>query len=459
MKRMHSYIRLFVLAMSDAACMFCAWTLSVWFYWFIGVGSYPEGPFAYMGFWPAIPVFIVLNAVFRLYNGRPLNPAAPVPPVEEFRRLVVSAVLTHVGVITYIALSQQTIVGVSRFVIVVSGVLTALAAQPVRDVARWSMRILGVGQIPVLFVGGGEAADRLEKSLESDSHTGFVIVRRFRDGEFGKVSAEGRRLGVHTLVACLDIRILQCWIEEFSRNFTHIEYVVPSKTFPVLGARVVSFCGAGGLEMVNQRRMRLLRVEKFVLDKTLAIAAFLLLLPAFLIIPVLIKATSRGPVFYRHERLGKGGRRIWVWKFRSMYYDADSRLERVLSENHAARLEWESSFKLKNDPRVTPIGRFLRKTSLDELPQLFNVLSGEMALVGPRPIVEMEKPYYGDRYALLSSVMPGMTGLWQVSGRSDTGYVRRVTLDVSYVLNWSPWLDVWILFRTVVAVVLMRGAR
>jgi len=455
---MQSYIRVFVLAMSDAVCMFCAWALSVWFYWFIGVGRYPEGPFAYMDFWPAILVFVVLNAVFRLYNGRPLHPAAPVPPVEELRRLVVSAALTHIGVIAYIALSQQTIVGVSRFVIVVSGVLTALAAQPVRDLVRWFMRVLGVGQIPVLFVGGGEAADRLESSLASDSYTGFNIVRRFRDGELGEVSPEGRRLGIHTLVACLDIRILQCWMEEFAKNFTHIEYVVPSKAFPVLGAKAVSFCGAGGLEMVNQRRIRLLRVEKFVLDKVLAFVAFVLFLPAFLIMPVLIKATSKGPVLYRHERLGKDGRRIRVWKFRSMYYDADSRLERVLSESPAAKSEWEKSFKLENDPRVTPFGRFLRKTSLDELPQLFNVFLGQMSLIGPRPIVAKEVEKYGSAYGIFSSVEPGITGLWQVSGRSETNYDRRVALDTYYVLNWSPWLDIWILFRTVVAVLTMRGS-
>ena len=142
-----------------------------------------------------------------------------------------------------------------------------------------------------------------------------------------------------------------------------------------------------------------------------------------------------------------------------MYEDAEARLSGLLNENPGAAEEWNSNFKLSDDPRVTPLGRFLRKTSLDELPQLFNVLSGEMALIGPRPIVEEEVSYYGDSYGVFSSVRPGITGLWQVSGRSDTGYGRRVSLDAYYVLNWSPWMDIWILVRTFYAVVFMRGSR
>ena len=141
-----------------------------------------------------------------------------------------------------------------------------------------------------------------------------------------------------------------------------------------------------------------------------------------------------------------------------MYMDAEERLATILENDPAARAEWEENFKLKNDPRITPFGRFLRKTSLDEIPQLFNVFLGEMAIVGPRPIVEDEVKYYGGRYELFSRVKPGITGLWQVSGRSDTGYDRRVSLDCYYVLNWNPWMDLWVIMRTVSCVLLMRGA-
>ena len=456
---MQAYVRVLALAAGDAVCMFAVWAFNVWIYWAVGIASYPEGPSAYLDFWPAIPAFIALNAAFRLYNGNPLHPAAPVPPVEELRRLVASAALTHVGVIAYIALAQQSIVGVSRFVIVMSGVLVALVAQPVRDCSRQIMHSLRVGRIPVLFAGSGDAADRLVGFLASDSYTGFHIVRRFGADELDEVAPAAGRLGARTLVACMDIRMLQCRMDEFAKHFTHVEYVVPSKTFPVLGAKAVSFGGTGGLEMVNRRLMKLPRIEKFALDKFLAFLAFAVSIPVFVAIPILIKLTSKGPVFYRQKRIGFNGRPFMVWKFRSMHADADARLDRILSENPAARSEWESSFKLKDDPRVTPFGRLLRKTSLDELPQLFNVFSGEMALIGPRPIIDDEVRYYGDAYKTFSSVKPGITGLWQVSGRSDTDYAQRVALDTYYVLNWSPWLDLWILVRTAFAVLLMRGAR
>ena len=229
--------------------------------------------------------------------------------------------------------------------------------------------------------------------------------------------------------------------------------------FPVLGARAITFDGLGGLEMVSQRQMKALRIEKWILDKGIALLLFLGLLPLFALIGVLVKLTSRGPVFYRQERLGKDGHPIRVWKFRSMYVDAKERLQHILSSDPEAAAEWEKDFKLKKDPRVTPLGRFLRRTSIDELPQLFNVFAGEMAVIGPRPIVQEEVCYYGDSYKVFSSVLPGITGLWQVSGRSDTGYERRVELDTYYVLNWSPWMDVWILLRTVWAVLSMNGAR
>ena len=141
-----------------------------------------------------------------------------------------------------------------------------------------------------------------------------------------------------------------------------------------------------------------------------------------------------------------------------MYADADARLAQILADDPAKKAEWEANFNLTDDPRVTPLGRLLRKTSIDEFPQLFNVFCGDMALVGPRPIVEKEIPLYGAAYPTFASVEPGITGLWQASGRSDTDYAHRVALDTYYVLNWSPWLDLWIMKKTIRAVLFMRGA-
>ena len=222
--------------------------------------------------------------------------------------------------------------------------------------------------------------------------------------------------------------------------------------------RVVSVDGVGGLEMVNQVRMKGLHIEKSVLDRVLSLIILVLASPCFVVIPILIKLTSRGPVFYRANRLGKLGRPIKVLKFRSMYADADARLKTLLQSDPKLAAEFKANFKLANDPRVTPLGRILRKTSLDEIPQILNVFSGEMMLIGPRPIVEEEVAYYGDAFPIFSSVKPGITGLWQCSGRSGTDYPTRVALDVHYVLNWSPWMDLWIVFRTAVAVLTMKGS-
>lgn len=171
-----------------------------------------------------------------------------------------------------------------------------------------------------------------------------------------------------------------------------------------------------------------------------------------------VKLSSPGPVFFLQKRIGNGGREFWCFKFRTMVLDADECLEQYLVENPLARHEWDNERKLKNDPRITPIGRILRRTSLDELPQMFNVLKGEMSLIGPRPIVAEEIEKYGNYFSYYKSVCPGISGLWQVSGRNDVDYAQRVMLDTFYVRNWSLWLDFMILLRTIPAVLRKNGA-
>jgi len=182
----------------------------------------------------------------------------------------------------------------------------------------------------------------------------------------------------------------------------------------------------------------------------LAIALLPILLPIIGVIAFLIKRESPGPIFFAHMRVGKHGKLIPTLKFRSMYQDAQERLEKLLETDHAIKEEWQKNFKLKEDPRVTKIGAIMRKTSLDELPQIFNVLKGEMNFVGPRPVIQQEiDQYYKDDAEYYFMVKPGITGLWQVSGRSDTDYDFRVATDKWYVSNWSLWLDIVILFKTV----------
>jgi len=161
---------------------------------------------------------------------------------------------------------------------------------------------------------------------------------------------------------------------------------------------------------------------------------------------------------YGHKRLGLNGKYFKAYKFRSMVMDADKKLQTVLEANPRLKEEWEATHKLKDDPRVTKIGRFLRRTSFDEFPQLLNILKGDMSLVGPRPVTDPELEKYGENARRVLTVKPGLTGLWQVSGRSDTGYAERVSYDLYYIQSWSAWLDLWILYRTPSVILKGKGA-
>lgn len=197
---------------------------------------------------------------------------------------------------------------------------------------------------------------------------------------------------------------------------------------------------------------------KRAMDVLIAGAMLVMLAPVFLILALLVRADG-GAAFFAHRRVGRDGEAFGCLKFRSMVLDSQERLDALLASDPAARAEWDATRKLKNDPRVTKIGRFLRATSLDELPQLLNVLRGEMSLVGPRPVIQSELDrFYGAAAMHYMSVRPGITGLWQVSGRSDTSYAQRVALDMAYVARLSVWQDIRILLRTPVAVLSRRGA-
>ncbi len=197
---------------------------------------------------------------------------------------------------------------------------------------------------------------------------------------------------------------------------------------------------------------------KRIFDLLISLVAVVLLSPVLLVISLAIRLEDRGPILYRAQRVGRGGKPITVYKFRSMRMHAD-RLEDMLTPEELE--EYKKNYKLEHDPRVTKVGAFLRKTSLDELPQLFNILAGTLSLVGPRPVLQEETELYGDKRALLLSCKPGLTGLWQVRGRSNVTYEdgRRQALELNYVSHRGLWLDIKILFWTVGAVVRMDGAK
>jgi lipopolysaccharide/colanic/teichoic acid biosynthesis glycosyltransferase len=194
-------------------------------------------------------------------------------------------------------------------------------------------------------------------------------------------------------------------------------------------------------------------------DIVVATAALIFLSPLIIVVAMIVRLQDGGPAFFAQKRIGRNGKTFMCFKVRSMVPDAEERLKDILADDASARREWEETQKLTNDERVTPFGNFLRKSSIDELPQLLNVLRGEMSMVGPRPIIEAEVPRYAEYFTQYCSVSPGLTGLWQVEGRSDTTYEERVQLDVEYARTRSFWGDIKILLMTLPAVLRSRGAR
>ena len=226
-----------------------------------------------------------------------------------------------------------------------------------------------------------------------------------------------------------------------------------------------NFRAAGFADPAFEAAMRGLPVASFqynmlkpVLDLALVLLALPIALPLGLLVALAVRLTSDGSVLYRHRRIGQYQKPLDGWKFRTMYENSDTLLDEHLSANGEAREEWVRTQKLRDDPRVTPIGRLLRKTSLDEIPQLLNVLAGDMSLVGPRPIVDEERAKYGQHFRTYTYALPGITGLWQVSGRCDVDYAERVQMDVQYVEQWSLWMELKILLKTFKVILHSRGA-
>ncbi len=324
---------------------------------------------------------------------------------------------------------------------------------------------------PIAIIGYGPQGQEVCKFLSSNPRYGLrpVIALNnghhtdFDPGSFPVVPIEkwvdghipNKDTGIRTAVLVIPEipeEMLGEIIEGQRLGFPRLVLVSNLHQASSIGVTPYDLGGILGLEV----RRNLLNRWEMALNRLLDIALIILFSPVipavFGLLALLIKLDSRGPVFYHHPRIGRNGDDFKVLKFRTMSPDADQVLEHYFNNHPELRAEWEMTQKLKDDPRITRVGRLLRKFSLDELPQVWNVLKGEMSLVGPRPIVTEEIKHYGDRFDLYTQVRPGITGLWQVSGRNDTSYEERVRLDEYYVRNWSIWLDIYILARTIVVV-------
>lgn len=325
----------------------------------------------------------------------------------------------------------------------------------------------------VLFVGHNPEADQLARQLEIFSELGYEPVGFLCEEEEGAVWAKRRCGSVEEMEEVVQTQradeiIIAIPQESRLKQFELLkraEALVPKVSVlpelfdaDKLNVEIDKVERYFLLSFQNNLMKPSNRLLKDVFEILIILATLPLWLPLVAALAVAVKVSSPGPVLFRQLRVGAGGSPFRCLKFRTMVADAEERLALHLAEDPDACAEWESEHKLKDDPRITSVGRLLRKTSFDELPQIFNVLRGEMSLVGPRPIVEAEACKYGEHLRYYHAVCPGLSGLWQVSGRNDVGYQQRVMLDTFYVRNWSLWLDFIILLRTIPAVLKKEGA-
>lgn len=325
----------------------------------------------------------------------------------------------------------------------------------------------GAWRLPVVLVGAGEAAVAVEAAIASDPSLGYSIVSRI-DAQRLVTSSNRSYLWTvleHHHAAQIvfavddDTAIQRQLINVALREKVPFSVAPGPHAMPALAWQATRFFSHDVVMLTFRHSMSrtVAQMAKTAID-VLAAALLLVLTSPIFLAAAIANLFSDGPLFFAHQRLGVGGQMFPCLKFRTMVTDGDRVLREALARDPALKAEWDATQKLRKDPRVTRFGRFLRETSLDELPQLINVIRRQMSLVGPRPIVQSEVRFYGDDIAHYYNTRPGVTGLWQVSGRSNTSYARRVQLDVWYVNNWSVWLDIAVLLKTVPAVLARTGA-
>jgi undecaprenyl-phosphate galactose phosphotransferase len=365
-------------------------------------------------------------------------------------------------------------------------VLCCLFALVLMPAGRWLTKNLlvrwGIWVQPVLVLGAGSTGSLVAQALLHDRYLGYK-VRGFLDddpvkrrtglrvngicfpvlGSFADCERIVAETGVRSLVVAapgMASTKLVDLVNSLQRIATSVLVVPDFFGLPVEGVKADYFFDEQVLtfRLGNNLANPVNRIVKRCFDFVLGLIMLICLSPLLAVIALAIRLDSPGPVLFAHPRIGQNGKYFYCYKFRSMAANARELLTQLLQDNPELQQEWQYHYKIKNDPRITRVGKFLRSTSLDELPQLLNVLKGEMSLVGPRPVTDQEVTYFGNHIENYYLVRPGLTGLWQVSGRSEMDYQRRVSLESWYVRNWSLWTDITLLIRTITIVIIKQGA-
>ena len=415
---------------------------------------------------------LVFITVLFLNHGYKIDTAYWEKVKIIFRSITIGIVLSIV-----LMYAGHILNNVSRLFVILSYGFILLYIIVFRYILARMLIKLNVLAIPVLLVGAGKTAELVDIHFSNmplamykivgfvdDNPKSSVLANKYEClGKFSDAEAVIKKYNIPNVLVCapgLEPRKLVTLINKLQILVEKVTFVPELFGIPAANIQARGLMNEQTLilEVKNNLAQRRNRLFKRIFDVTATVIGGILILPVALIVAILIYLDSPGPIVFGHKRVGQGGKEFPCYKFRSMVPNAQEALEIYLKENPEAREEWERDFKLKDDPRVTKIGKFLRKTSLDELPQLWNVLIGDMSLVGPRPIVRAEVEKYGEYINDFYLVPPGITGVWQVSGRSDTTYEERVLMDSWYVHNWSVWIDIVYLVKTVFAVIKSKGA-
>ena len=418
----------------------------------------------------AVPLlFIIFLGQSRSY--RQMKPV--VDTMRDIFQSVFAGWMASIIIIYFLKASDQS----SRLFIILFGLFVLVNVCLIRYCALKFMKRRNIFYEPIILIGAGLTAERLIKFWREDLGYRYKVVGLIDDhpisatlpkefpilGGFDEARRIIRAACVKTVIIAapgLGKERLQALISDIQPHVKNISFV-PDLIGTPMSSVELSLLFSEKILLLNLRNnlsRPYNRVIKRIFDLTLTIVGGLMISPILLAIALAVAIDNRGHVIFAHKRVGAAGKKFPCYKFQTMIPDAEAKLKEYLAENPEARREWEETFKLTHDPRVTKLGNFLRRTSLDELPQLWNVIRGEMSLVGPRPIVQAEVVRYGKNIREYYMVLPGITGMWQVSGRSDTTYPERVAMDTWYVRNWSVWIDLMYLFKTVKAVFTGRGA-
>ncbi|MEO0541289.1 MAG: undecaprenyl-phosphate galactose phosphotransferase WbaP [Cyanobacteria bacterium P01_A01_bin.105] len=425
-------------------------------------------PLIYWRLWPLIGLFVLTYGLAGLYPGIAMS------PVEELRRVSLTTTLLYLSLGSAIFFFREVAL-YSRGAFLMAWGLSMVFVLLGRYVVRARCAQKDWWGYPVLILGAGRTGRMVIQTLQNRPALGLKPVAVLDDDPHtwgtlshvpvvGNLSCAPRLAKDHAIpyaiVAMPGVPRLRLMylLERYGRIFPHLLIIPDLFGMASLWVDARDVGGILGLEARQQLLLPTPQLVKGILDKSLTVLIGIALLPLIALIALLVSLDSPGSPFYGQTRIGHNGKPFKAWKFRSMVPNADRVLWRYLQQHPELRLGWEKDHKLKRDPRITRVGHLLRRTSLDELPQLLNVLRGEMSLVGPRPIVHDEIRRYSEKFDLYTQVRPGITGLWQVSGRNNISYEERVNLDAYYVRNWSVWLDVHILIRTVWVVLSGDGA-